>query len=81
MLNFCDFIQVYVFTTNHHLKFSTVYLQCTMFQFYLQNTIFDTNISELLLYFYNVLYNGISRFLLYLLTIFRMTIHLYIDLP
>ena len=23
MLNFCDFIQVYVFTTNHHLK------QCT----------------------------------------------------
>ena len=20
MLNFCDFIQVYVFTTNHHLK-------------------------------------------------------------
>ena len=22
MLNFCDFIQVYVFTTNHHLKAS-----------------------------------------------------------
>ena len=22
MLNFCDFIQVYVFTTNHHLKFT-----------------------------------------------------------
>ena len=21
MLNFCDFIQVYVFTTNHHLKY------------------------------------------------------------
>ena len=21
MLNFCDFIQVFVFTTNHHLKF------------------------------------------------------------
>ena len=21
MLNFCDFIQVYVFTRNHHLKF------------------------------------------------------------
>ena len=21
MLNFCDFIQVYVFTTNHHLNF------------------------------------------------------------
>ena len=20
MLNFCDFIQIYVFTTNHHLK-------------------------------------------------------------
>ena len=23
MLNFCDFIQVYVFTTNHHLKKNT----------------------------------------------------------
>ena len=23
MLNFCDFIQVYVFTTNHHLKGSS----------------------------------------------------------
>ena len=22
MLNFCDFIQVYVFTINHHLKIS-----------------------------------------------------------
>ena len=22
MLNFCDFIQVYIFTTNHHLKAS-----------------------------------------------------------
>ena len=22
MLNFCDFIQVYVFSTNHHLKYS-----------------------------------------------------------
>ena len=26
MLNFCDFIQVYVFTTNHHLN-SAVYLE------------------------------------------------------
>ena len=25
MLNFCDFIRVYVFTTNHHLKI-TMYL-------------------------------------------------------
>ena len=25
MLNFCDFIQVYVFTTNHHLKQYTKY--------------------------------------------------------
>ena len=24
MLNFCDFIQVYVFTTNHHLNVSTI---------------------------------------------------------
>ena len=24
MLNFCDFIQVYVFTTNHHLKWTIV---------------------------------------------------------
>ena len=24
MLNFCDFIQVYVFTTNHHLKMMNV---------------------------------------------------------
>ena len=24
MLNFCNFIQVYVFTTNHHLKLDTV---------------------------------------------------------
>ena len=23
MLNFCDFIQVFVFTTNHHLNFDT----------------------------------------------------------
>ena len=23
MLNFCDFIQVYVFSTNHHLKCGT----------------------------------------------------------
>ena len=22
MLNFCDFIQVYVFSTNHHLKYT-----------------------------------------------------------
>ena len=25
MLNFCDFIQVYVFTRNHHLKASIIY--------------------------------------------------------
>ena len=25
MLNFCDFIQVYVFTTNHHLKYTDVW--------------------------------------------------------
>ena len=25
MLNFCDFIQVYVFTTNHHLKVFFLY--------------------------------------------------------
>ena len=24
MLNFCDFIQVYVFTTNHHLKMKMI---------------------------------------------------------
>ena len=24
MLNFCDFIQVYVFTTNHHLIYNTL---------------------------------------------------------
>ena len=24
MLNFCDFIQVYVFSTNHHLNFSNI---------------------------------------------------------
>ena len=36
-------------------KSSTVYLQSIMFQFYLQNTVFHTNnISELLLYSYNV---------------------------
>ena len=23
MLNFCDFIQVYIFTTNHHLNYSS----------------------------------------------------------
>ena len=27
MLNFCDFIQVFVFTTNHHLKQSYLVLQ------------------------------------------------------
>ena len=26
MLNFCDFIQVYVFTTNHHLTVIHVYI-------------------------------------------------------
>ena len=26
MLNFCDFIQVYVFTTNHHLKAALHYV-------------------------------------------------------
>ena len=25
MLNFCDFIQVYVFTTNHHLKVQQIF--------------------------------------------------------
>ena len=24
MLNFCDFIQVFVFTTNHHLNYRTI---------------------------------------------------------
>ena len=47
-------------------KSSIVYLQSTMFQFYLQNTMFLTN-------FYDVLYNGISRFLKYLLTTFPKT--------
>ena len=52
-------------------KSSAVYLHSTMFKFYLQNTIFHTNsISEILLYFYNVLYSGISRFLPYLFTNF-----------
>ena len=37
-------------------KSSIVYLQNTMFQFYLQNTKFHTT------NFYNVLYSGISRF-------------------
>ena len=27
MLNFCDFIQVFIFTTNHHLK---VLILCTV---------------------------------------------------
>ena len=36
-------------------KSSTIYLQSTKFQFYLQNTMFHTNnISELLEYFYDV---------------------------
>ena len=26
MLNFCDFIQVYVFTTNHHLKYDNSFV-------------------------------------------------------
>ena len=26
MLNFCDFIQVYVFSTNHHLNTLVIYL-------------------------------------------------------
>ena len=29
MLNFCDFIQVFVFTRNHHLKCPTDYFECT----------------------------------------------------
>ena len=29
MLNFCDFIQVFVFTPNHHLKISRDY--CTLY--------------------------------------------------
>ena len=31
MLNFCDFIQVYVFTTNHHLKFRNVHDRTSVF--------------------------------------------------
>ena len=31
MLNFCDFIQVYVFTTNHHLNANDFFLtQCIL---------------------------------------------------
>ena len=28
MLNFCDFIQVFVFTPNHHLKYSLIQMKC-----------------------------------------------------
>ena len=31
MLNFCDFIQVYVFSTNHHLKTTTIPLYNRLF--------------------------------------------------
>ena len=37
MLNFCDFIQVFVFTRNHHLKSSIFCLRLT----YRLNTIVD----------------------------------------
>ena len=30
MLNFCDFIQVYIFTTNHHLKVCTTTARCDL---------------------------------------------------
>ena len=30
MLNFCDFIQVFIFTKNHHLKFQTSMLKIYM---------------------------------------------------
>ena len=35
MLNFCDFIQVYVFTTNHHLNNMNIYWSL---QDYINNT-------------------------------------------
>ena len=38
MLNFCDFIQVYVFTTNHHLKMNllvSVMVSYSLFSLYL----------------------------------------------
>ena len=40
MLNFCDFIQVYVFTTNHHLKLRSLILNlgfCCSFSYNLIN--------------------------------------------
>ena len=52
MLNFCDFIQVFVFTTNHHLK---IFVRGTFQGFYycsnlrvcLRRYIYKRNIQEL----------------------------------
>ena len=55
MLNFCDFIQVYVFTTNHHLNWwvsFTLAVQCCYFcesscLFYLRFN-FDFYVSKIM---------------------------------
>ena len=42
MLNFCDFIQVYVFTTNHHLKLYMTGELCEKAEYYLRLKSFKT---------------------------------------
>ena len=54
ILNFCDFIQVFVFTTNHHLKapvrtaaddsFASVYLQSVQGVHSLQSDFFTSHL-------------------------------------
>ena len=51
MLNFRDFIQVYVFTTNHHLK------DCLTYLFHgFRNKYFNKISLDNMLYFQNKLY-------------------------
>ena len=50
MLIFCDFIHVYVFTTNHHLKQETTFVL-----FLNENIICDPHLTIFFLYFLHAL--------------------------
>ena len=45
MLNFCDFIQVYVFTTNHHLNFQ-MKSPCYLVTLSLESSDFQTFLKQ-----------------------------------
>ena len=44
MLNFCDFIQVYVFTTNHHLKIRVLFVTSYFDNYTLKTELANVNV-------------------------------------